>query len=146
MKLKLTSKLNSTPGKIFEKIKNPSLLKKIAFPILRFDLIDPNQELKEWEVGKDYTFKLYFLNFLYLGIHKIKINRIDSDKKQIVSNESGSLVKIWNHTIFLEKLSNNQTQYTDELEIQAGLWTLFVWVFAVLFYSHRQNRLRKIFR
>lgn len=40
----------------------------------------------------------------------------------------------------LKKIDEETTLYSDEVEVQAGLLTIFVWVFAWFFYKHRQKR------
>ena len=144
MKLKISSILNSTPEKIFSELQKPSLLQEVASPILKFKLVDKCQLPEKWEIEKVYTFNLYFLMYLYVGKHSISIKKIDYIKKQIISNEFGFLTKTWNHTIYVEEHANKKSHYTDEVEITADILTVFIWLFANLFYRHRQKRLGKI--
>ncbi|MBN2003783.1 MAG: hypothetical protein JXA21_10535 [Anaerolineae bacterium] len=54
------------------------------------------------------------------------------------------MVRVWNHTIRFHPLGTEQLRYTDAIEIEAGLLTVFVWAFAHLFYRHRQRRWKKL--
>ncbi len=144
MKLKISSILNSTPEKIFSELQKPSLLREVASPILGLKPVDRQQFPKKWEIGKVYTFNLYLLMCLYIGKHSISIKKIDHTKNQMISNESGFLTKTWNHTISVDKHANLKSYYSDEVEIQAGILTIFIWLFANLFYRHRQKKWKKI--
>lgn len=74
------------------------------------------------------------------GEHRITLERIDLKANLIESKESGALVPVWNHTIRFHPLEDDRLHYTDEIEIQAGLLTGFIWIFAHHFYRHRQRR------
>jgi hypothetical protein len=54
------------------------------------------------------------------------------------------MVKIWNHKIIMEKYGENITKYTDEVEIYAGIFTLFIALWGIIFYKHRQKKWEKI--
>lgn len=95
---------------------------------------------------KTYEFKLYFLKIFPLGRHRIKLTKIDKESNIIVSNESGMLAPVWNHTIWFQQDGQNKLSYTDEIEIKAGWLTWAIWIFALFFYRHRQNRWKKLLK
>ena len=66
-----------------------------------------------------------------------------SDHWVLRDNGSGSLIKTWDHLIFLES-EGGGTRYTDEVSIDAGLLTLPIYIYAFIFYSYRQMRWRKL--
>jgi len=144
MKVKVSSIFNINSSRVFEKVLQPSLLLEIVKPILKFIPISPSVLPQTWEVNKEYNLKLYFFNIIPLGKHTIKI--INIDKNSIISNETGNIAKVWNHTIIIEAYKNSKTRYTDIIEIKAGLLTIFVWVFAHIFYKHRQRKWKKIIK
>ncbi len=53
-------------------------------------------------------------------------------------------VPVWNHEIILNKIDETKTEYTDIVEIYAGWKTDFVYIWAKLFYAHRQKKWIKI--
>ena len=61
----------------------------------------------------------------------------------IVSRESNRFVPVWNHTICL-KNKGRETEYTDKVDIDAGWKTVFVYLWAEAFYTHRQKRWIKL--
>ena len=62
----------------------------------------------------------------------------------MLTNERGGPVRMWNHRIKVEPLSERRCLYTDELELRAGVLTAFVWLIAHLFYRYRQMRWRNL--
>jgi hypothetical protein len=99
-----------------------------------------------WQKIIEPTLKLYFLKVIPLGRHTIQLVRIDKETNTIVSQESGRLARTWNHTISFREVAQNVVSYTDEIEIQAGWLTPAIWLFAQLFYRHRQRRWKVLLR
>lgn len=66
--------------------------------------------------------------------------KIDKETNTISSHESGLLARVWNHDISFHEVAPGVVSYTDEIEIQAGWLTPAIWLFAHLFYRHRQRR------
>ena len=57
---------------------------------------------------------------------------------------TGQLATMWDHTIRVEPGLGGGTEYTDIVEVRAGVLTPFVWIFAEVFYRHRQRRWRAL--
>ena len=143
LKIIISSNLNSIIEKIWDKILNIETLIYICKPMARFKLIS-NENIVKWEMNKEYIFKLFIYGFLPLGKHKIILDKMDPENGLIISRENNNIVKIWNHKIFMENKGENIIEYTDEVDIYAGIFTFFVAVWAILFYKHRQKKWRKI--
>lgn len=97
-----------------------------------------------WTIGTIYKLKLYLFGIIPFGDHFIRLVEIDHNEKTIISNEHGKFIKVWNHTIRLKPIDDHAIDYTDEVEIEAGILTLPVWLFAHLFYRHRQKKWKKL--
>jgi hypothetical protein len=54
------------------------------------------------------------------------------------------VVRRWDHLIRVEPADGGRTRYSDTIEVEAGALTPLVWLFAKLFYRHRQRRWRTI--
>ncbi|MFO7558912.1 MAG: hypothetical protein R6X10_08785 [Desulfobacterales bacterium] len=134
----ITTVLQETPERISEELKKIDLLKHIAAPILFFE----GEGVGSWKEGSSYTFKLKLFKYIHLGRHEIYVKNLSRTRLETVEN--GTMATVWNHEIRLEELTNGHCRYTDEIEIQAGALTLFIWTFAHLFYRHRQRKWKKI--
>jgi len=129
-----------TEKQLWDKIVEPKSLQFVAAPVLRFEPLVAGELDGEWIVGKTYVVHLSAFGFLPLGRHRIKIVTIDKATNTIESQESGSLARVWNHTIHFQPSGAEQLRYTDQIEIKAGALTVLIWAFAHLFYRHRQRR------
>jgi hypothetical protein len=141
---KITTIIDTSPEKLWEEIQKPKSLQYVAAPILFFYPVEGTDLEDSWETDKEYKLRLYFLKLIPLGFHKIVLKKIDHSKNEIISNESGFLAKVWNHSINFKAINTNQIVYTDTIEIRAGLLTLFIWLFSQFFYRHRQRKWKRL--
>ena len=139
---RISTVFDCTEEAFWEAISKPASLQFVASPVLSFRELVKGELGGEWVIGKTYSLKLYFLNIVPLGLHRIKLVTMDRKSKTIVSCESGFLSPVWNHTIRFRQIGKNKLRYTDEIEIGAGWLTVAIWAFAHLFYRHRQRRWR----
>lgn len=141
---KISTILDTTPDKLWSKIKHPDSLIYVCKPILYFAPKNDTKLDKDWEVNKEYNLNLYLFKYIPCGSHKLLIKSINTTANEIVSQESGLLAKTWNHTIKFHAINAKQVQYTDTLEIKSGILTIFVWIFAQIFYRHRQRKWKRL--
>jgi hypothetical protein len=90
--------------------------------------------------------RLLFFHVIPGWKHALRVVRVDRDTFTLLSEESGGIVKAWNHRIRLEPQSHDRCRYTDEIDIEAGLFTPLIWVWAHIFYRYRQHRWRRLAR
>ncbi len=137
--MKTVRKTSIFPAKrdvVFSKLQELSTLQYIAAPYAAFAPVDANQPAV-WTVGSTSAYHFRLLGILPFGTHTIHIERFDCDG--IRSRESNEHVPVWNHKIYLKDLGG-QTEYTDEVDMEAGWKTVFVWLWAKAFYAHRQKK------
>ncbi len=140
MVARISTLLPCTEHQLWQKIIEPRPLRYVSSPILSFIPVEPGALDSEWRVGRAYPLKLYFLKFIPLGRHSIRLVKIEQEANTISSEESGSLARVWNHNIWFHADADGKLAYTDEIEIQAGWLTPAIWFFAHLFYRRRQRR------
>lgn len=140
MKAKISTAIKTNENRMWEELQKISSLMHVASPILIFKSRDAGKPPEKWEIGKVYPLRMYAFGFIPLGRHDIVVKRIDSDRKEMLTNESGLLAKTWDHRIWIEKIDGDTIRYSDEVEIKAGALTAFIWLFAHVFYRHRQRK------
>ena len=125
---------------VFAKLQQLETLQLIAAPYASFTPVDKSAGY-QWRAGScsAYRFRLFCL--IPYGTHTIRIERFDEDVVQ--SQECNEHVPVWNHRITLKDLGTS-TEYTDEVEIEAGWKTPFIWLWAKAFYAHRQRKWIKL--
>lgn len=143
---RISTFFDCTADELWARIIEPASLQFVASPILGFSPVVKGGLEGQWTVGKTYDLKISLFHVLPLGRHQIKLVMVNRAANTIVSNESGKLAPVWNHTIRFYPVGPGQLSYTDEIEIRAGVLTLPVWMFAHLFYRHRQRRWRILLR
>ena len=84
--------------------------------------------------------RMYLLGMAPLGTHTLHFESIDPRAHEIMTREHDWLVRRWDHCIRIQPLAAGQCRYSDTVDIEAGLLTPLVWLFARCFYAHRQWR------
>ncbi|WP_337179490.1 hypothetical protein [Hydrogenophaga borbori] len=145
MQLDLSTYLDCSVEQAIAAVKTTKLLGFVAHPLVRFTPIDPAAWPLRWIEGT-YRVGVRILGVLPLGWQAIVISYPTSpDGFCLRDNGHSALVRVWDHTISITPRAG-RTRYTDSVRIEAGLVTLPVWLFAQVFYRHRQRRWRLLAR
>ncbi|MEO1251918.1 MAG: hypothetical protein AAFW81_06190 [Pseudomonadota bacterium] len=144
----LTTEFACCVDRVWNEVHRPELLQWIAAPILRFTPVEPRRWPNRWTPGR-YRARLWAFGFVPLGGQWVGIEYpegpdIVDGRGVLRDNGSGALIRTWDHWIFIEDLGDGRTRYTDRLDVEAGLITPFAWLFARLFYGHRQRRWKQL--
>ena len=146
MRVYVESILNCPPRRIWDALQMPSSLLKIIRPLFRFEPLPGETFPDRWVEGDTIVCRGYVFGLFAVGQHELYLERIDQAAMQIQSREHDQLVARWDHLIRVVDAPHGETRYSDEIEIEAGPLTIFVWLFAQMFYRHRQRKWRKIAR
>lgn len=131
-----TSVFPASQETVFQKLQRLETLQFIAKPYASFEPVGKTQSV--WSVGSTSSFRFKLFGLIPFGTHTIHIVRFDPDG--ISSKEGNEHVPVWNHDITLVRLDDEHTKYTDCVEIKAGWKTIFIWLWANVFYTHRQRK------
>lgn len=137
-----TSVLPASKREVFNRLKELKTLQYIAAPYATFTPENSNNDLV-WEENTVFAFRFKLFSLFPFGTHTVKVISF-SENDGIFTHEKNPHVPTWNHRITLKELDQNATQYTDEVEIEAGWKTPFVYLWAKAFYSHRQRKWLKL--
>ena len=146
MRVYVESVLPCPAEKVWEELQRPALLREIIRPLFRFVPADPLQFPERWPEGATLRLRGYLFGIIPIGTHTIFLERIDPVAREIQSRESEPLVRRWDHLVRVRPAGDGRTLYSDEILIEAGWVTAFVWLFAQWFYRHRQRRWRRVAR
>jgi hypothetical protein len=144
MKAKIQTVINVPAEKMWNELQMVSSLRHVAAPLLGFSACNDRPLPERWAIGEAYHLRISLFGLIPLGRHTIVIDAIRPDARAIVSKEHGRLARVWNHMIRIDPIDERRILYTDEIEIQAGILTVFVWLFAHVFYRHRQRRWKRL--
>ena len=136
MVVQKTSLFPASKETVFCKLQQLKTLQYIAWPFAGFEPI--GKTVSTWEVGSTSAYRFRLFGVIPFGTHTIHIVRFDP--AGISSCEENEHVPVWNHDITLKAVDAKHTRYTDRVEIQAGWKTVFIWLWANVFYAHRQRK------
>lgn len=130
---------------VWDEVRRPELLREVARPLITFAPVDAAAFPDRWTEGT-VRCRMYLFGVIPLGVHTIRLERIDGERREIQSREHDRLVRRWDHLVRVREEPGGQTRYSDEIDIEAGWLTRPVWLFAQWFYRHRQRRWRAVAR
>ena len=122
-------------------VRRPALFVHVAYPVLSVEAVDSMPE--RW-AEDTYRVSLKLFGVLPMGQQAICVTMNETDDTFTLHDAGYSrLIKKWDHHITIRD-GGMHTDYTDSLDIDAGILTPFIWLFAKLFFRHRQRRLAKL--
>jgi ligand-binding SRPBCC domain-containing protein len=149
MKVNLVTTINLPPDEVWQKAQTPELLQHIAAPLIHFRLIDP-PTFGQFTGGDRFLVGLKIFGILPFGTQWIvpttHLSAESAWPKKLRDNGHSALINTWDHWITVEPDGAGNTLYCDAVEVKAGLLTPFIWMFAQIFYRHRQGRWRALAR
>jgi hypothetical protein len=146
MKVTVTSNLDCPPDLVWDEVQTSSLLLKIIDPLLKI-IMPPGTEMPpRFEEGLTIKGWVYVFCVLPMGLHSIYFEVIDPHRRYIQTREKSRWLRCWDHVLRVEATPDGRARYSDEVEIDAGILTPLVWLFARCFYRHRHRRWQRIAR
>ena len=142
MRLRCSSVQACSRDRLAAELARPVLLCRIAWPILTFTPVDPPVLDQRWAF-QPYVFSLRLGGRVPLGEHTIHPRPPAGGDEVWHDAGHSDLVTVWDHRIELRDV-HGMTRYTDVVEVRAGVLTPVAWLFAQVFYRHRQRRLNRL--
>ncbi len=136
--IELSSNLEASADMVWAAVKTPAAFRKITRGLITMPVI--NQRDDEWHQGETVVGWVFLFGVIPFSRHRLHVARIDDVTRTLTSRESGGILKRWNHDIVVSPISNNSCHYLDRIEIDAGIATPCVVVYARWFYRMRQRR------
>lgn len=145
--VEVSTYLDAPPDVIREHAIRPQLLEFVSKGMIRFKPIDPPAFPETWEDGA-YRVGMYWKGFVPIGWQSIGIEHqskgADTDENgvwRLRDNGHSATIRSWDHMLSIAP-EGRGTRYGDRLDLDAGLLTPLVALFAKRFYEHRQKRWR----
>jgi hypothetical protein len=138
----LHSELQASAPAVWSAVKTPAAFRRVTRGLLAMPAIQHREST--WEVGETVVGWVFLFGFIPFSRHTLHISVIDDAARTLSSRESGGLVRIWNHDIIVTPVGDRRCVYRDRVEIDAGMLTPFVALYATWFYRARQRRWRTL--
>lgn len=139
--ISVSSVFNAPAERIWALLVQIDTLRIITRPFAYFTPLD---DMSNWEQDAQYRLNLKVFGILSFGVHYIYVVKLNKASWELETHECNDTVKVWNHTIRLEAMPDGKTKYTDTVTLYAGKLTLFVKLWSMMFYRHRQRKWRRI--
>lgn len=146
MRVRVSTHLAAPPEDIWRHVRTTKLLRHVAAPIIIFTSREPGGFPETWPPSAHRVW-LWLFGFIPFGPQTVNIE-IGAEGDGVYrarDNGSGLIARVWDHHISIAP-EDAGARYSDEVRIEAGLLTLFVWAFAAVFYRWRQMRWRALVR
>lgn len=146
MKVDLATTIALSPQDVWQAVQRPELLRHIALPLVRFTPLGGADWPAHFIDGEPVAVRLWLLGSIPFG-HQWIVPTVhppfEGDWPQrLRDNGYSRLIRRWDHWISIEPDGAGATRYRDMVEIDAGVLTPLIGLFAHLFYRHRQRRWR----
>lgn len=145
MKVSRSTHITLTPETVWAEVQTAALLQHVAWPLMRFIPAD-GTALNRFQPGGRHQVKLRLFGIIPFGTQWIVTSLHEADHgewpKRLRDNGHSALIAKWDHWIIVAPDPNGGTRYSDDVEVSAGAPTPLIWVFAQIFYWHRQRRWR----
>jgi hypothetical protein len=142
MKAMVRTNLPSSAESVWQALLKRDIFLHVTRGMLGF--MGSDQWPESFHEGLELETRLFFFHLVPGWKHKLRIIRVDNESFELKSEEGGGMVQKWNHDISVIKRTESSCQYTDEIDIDAGLFTLVIWLYAHVFYRYRQARWRRM--
>ena len=100
----------------------------------------------EWREGETVAGWVFLFGVIPFSRHTLHVLRIDENAMTFSSRESGGLLRRWNHDIIVTASGDSRCNYRDVIDIDAGVFTPLLVLYARWFYRTRQRRWRALAR
>jgi hypothetical protein len=145
MRVFVQSTLPCDADRAWAEVQTSRLLHEICWPIIRLRPAAGDAAIAErWQVGATNRLRTAMFGLIPLGTRVLHWESIDPGRREMQTREHDGLIRRWDHRIQVEAVAPGQCRYTDDVEVDAGLLTLPVWLFAQMFYRHRQRQWRRV--
>ena len=140
--VEMSTVLEATADAVWNAVKTPTAFRKVTRGLLTMPVI--NKRRDEWHEGETVIGWVFLFGFIPFSHHHLHIAKIDEKERTLSSREQGGLVKRWDHDIIVTQVSPETCSYRDRIDIDAGVVTPVVVLYARFFYRIRQRRWRAL--
>lgn len=136
------STLDAPADVVWSAVKTPHAFVHVARGMLRFPAAERLD--RPWQVGDDIAGWTLLFGFVPFSKHRLTIESIDDDRRELVSDERGGAIRTWRHELIVTEIDGDRSGYEDRIQIDAGPLTTVVAAYAAVFYRYRQRRWRSL--
>jgi hypothetical protein len=138
----LYTELAAPANTVWRAVKTPRAFRTVTRGVLTMPAIKHRED--EWREGETVAGWVFLFGVIPFSRHTLHVWRIDDSAMTLSSRESGGLLRQWNHDIVVVATGDSRCNYRDHIDIDAGVFTPAVVLYARWFYRTRQRRWRAL--
>lgn len=147
MRVLVQSTLPCDADQVWAEVQTLALLREVCWPLIRLKPASAEAPLPDrWRHGETVRMRPLIFGFVPMGVRQLHWEHIDDQARCMQTREHDPLIRRWDHRIAVEPSGVGACRYTDDVDINAGVLTFPVWLFAQWFYRHRQRRWKAVAR
>jgi hypothetical protein len=145
MRLERTSILEAPAARVAELMADPKTMDFVLGPVVMVDPLEPSALPARWVPGR-YRVRMWLFGLVPIGWQDIVIAEAPMDPARWCLHDAGrgQLARRWDHHLIVEALDARRARYTDRLEVDAGIATFLMWLFAHAVFAWRHHRWRRL--
>ena len=140
----LDTELAAPAHAVWRAVKTPGAFRTVARGVLTMPVIKHRDD--DWREGETVEGWVFLFGVIPFSRHTLHVLRINDNAMTFSSRESGGLIRRWNHDIIVVATGDSRCNYRDRIDIDAGIFTPAVVLYARWFYRTRQRRWRALAR
>jgi hypothetical protein len=125
---------------VWEAVKTPQAFRFVTRGLLTLPVTTSRD--RPWQEGETVTGWVFLFGAIPFSRHRLHVAQIDDAAMTLSSQEGGGLIRRWNHDIIVTLRDEVSCEYRDVIDIDAGLFTPVIALYARWFYFTRQRRWR----
>lgn len=98
------------------------------------------------EEGYTVATRLKLFGVVPVWKHEQHFRRVDPSARVILVEERGGPYRRWDHLMRIEERSTDSCRWIDEIDVEAGVFTAGVWLFARTLVNARMRRMARVAR
>jgi len=139
-----SSRLEAPAEAVWAAVKTPAAFRTVTRRLMTMPAIAARSD--EWREGEVVVGWVFLFGFFPFSRHHLHVSEVNEVTRTLRSRERGGLITRWNHDIIVTPLDAATCEYRDRIEIDAGILTWPVGLYARAFYAMRQRRWRALAR
>lgn len=137
-----STRLEAPSDAVWAAVKTPAAFRTVTRGLLTMPAIATRTD--EWREGEVVIGWVFLFGFIPFSHHHLHVAEINASTRTLRSREHGGPITTWNHDIIVTALDGTTCEYRDRIEIDAGILTWLVGLYARAFYTMRQRRWRAL--